>query len=875
MQRFLLAILIVGAAVAAILVLSPKADEPGLPGVESGCAPDPVDEPADTPGELAAAKKTTAPKRTAVEPVAEPERFAGALLRVVEKKTGEAVSRAWVFFLTEEALDPGKLAKIRRTGWKPLELLEKYGRKLRTNAAGEVRLPRFERRAMVAARARGLMGVRDIRTREASKPTPIVLELLPEVSLTILVKDANGKPVPRVPVGLRADRSDFLRLGWSGVSDDDGRAIVEAVPRRSLGPKATRAIAFLNFPHRDGPTAPVDLDDLPPEPVELVLPPTGQVEVHVDGVAPARADGITVALAAVEARTIPAARADTTAGRALFPFVGLGMKMEVAIASDDTGARLRKDIDGPRVPGQRVSVRIDLRSGKPIVVGRLIDEKGDPVANRRLRARLRAVSGHSSSSRSTFLTTDGEGRFRMEVTDRYPPDANRTLQIRSESSCTAKEKTRMARAVLPRLDPGDNDIGVLPFALPPLVCSGVVLGAGGEGPISNARVHIHRKVVYNPSKPKGFYWTEESGLSTSSGADGRFECRGIAEGTEVALSAEHEDYLPTERQPFQMGAAGLQVLMTKAGMVEGSVLLEKGVESHDLFAELVREGDDSTARARPDHTGSFRFSSLKPGVASVRLRTFGSRKPFFVVSGVAVRSGEITKDRRLQNIKIEGVRTVTCSVVDQAGQPIRDAVVVVLAAADQKNFEGHILPRGKARVVTSATSLDVFAYAKGYKDAKVRGVTSGQKIVLGPAIEVRLSLPRGIAPPGAPYELEVRLEPLDPLVPHRGNSTLHRGPTSTTSSHGAVAWADRCEAKCDARGRAVILVPSTGRYRVRWRVYRTAGGGRSSHPIGSEKEADVIRVDGSTSLDVTGTFTQEALAKARARLAKARARLAK
>ena len=197
-------------------------------------------------------------------------------------------------------------------------------------------LPRSPRASAMATPHSGVGG---------GEPGPVVLELTPDPPVRVRVVGEDGRPVAGVPVVLYPPENSEDGLDDEGgpraITGPDGIAELRARERR--GPLRSGAFVALVILAREQVEAPVDLAQLPVEPIELRLPPTGSVavrlvdprgepwkdrsELHVGLSKRTRAE-IGEAVGRIDAL-----HATTSDGEELFEHVGLGIELSAWAAT--------------------------------------------------------------------------------------------------------------------------------------------------------------------------------------------------------------------------------------------------------------------------------------------------------------------------------------------------------------------------------------------------------------------------------------------------------------------------------------------------------------------------------------------------------------
>jgi hypothetical protein len=648
----------------------------------------------------------------------------------------------------------------------------------------------------------------------------------------IEVRDAADRRVPGVPVGLRVDDAGRSYLRWRGVTEANGR-VRAPNPTTVPGSHTATAYAQLALPLAHADSTAIERNHPPRAPVRLVLPPTGRVVVVIDGDA-ANGAGADVKLRVFADETQGAsfaadAHAQVEAGQAQFAFVGLGLRLEAEATRPGQNEPGRLVFDGPRAPAQQVFAHLALvPKGGTMIVAHIECEDGTPCRDTPLEYTIDSHAEHNSSSTNSTVHTGADSVLRLVLDDQLGPDAARTLQLRRD----AAGDVQTCHAALPRpLHPGENDLGTLRLLRPALVCAGLVVDEGGR-PVANATVRVQGKVV----QANGESWRDEPGLQVRSATDGAFQVRGTAHSADLRAQVEADGFLPATSAAFPTASAGLRFVLQRAAALAGSVLLKPPLEAADVLVELRAGERRETARLAPrgDH-GDFTFASLPPGTVEVRARAIGDLRGELVVPDVDLRAGETARDPRLQDVDLlQGLNAISFTVVDDAGAPLRDAMVFVLDGdAGQSKFEGLSLPHGNGRLFAHAPSVDVLAIAPDHRWARAT-LTDGGTVTLPETCKVHVRLPADALPrPGE--TLMLQMWPLDPLLAESGEYMLYAGLNRTRSGTGTLPWRSLVDTRAEA-GEAVVPVTRSGRYRMRWVLQQE---GRPEREVGSRREVEV------------------------------------
>lgn len=524
---------------------------------------------------------------------------------VVGRETGAPIADAHVCGLTyrefniEEARS-ATLARLHVTD--ALASPEFAQRSVRTDEHGLVALPIDPRWNVFVVRAPGRWGSFEIERsdgrvvglpvapRERGKPVRIELAL--DHELVVDVVDESGARVAGAPV-------EFVRFQehwddescWRDRTDANGTVRVPHVQQlfdgcsewQKLGVRV--AVLGTDGAHTEVPKGAREL--------LLVAPPWGSLLVKTvdDAGHRARASGIRARGTTLHIRgsfagaeSVDAATGltpiffdrgewvpDISDGRARFPFVQLGLHIELCgnLAEHD---RARVIGAGPTKPGEEAV--LELRFGPRCIVltGAMRFEDGKPVANVQFDL-LQSAPG--TPDRQRVFTTDANGRFRCTLGNDEPvtlavsavravlsseiqrpeswpapgsidaPDRIRSCLLDFRAHDTRASAGGFVQIQSTRdLVRGENDLGVLVLTLPPLIASGRVVDARG---FAVAGVGVYAR---NPLEGRG----ASAIASCDTDADGQFELRSDRTGPEIELRLSSTPFFDPPLRRVPLGA---------------------------------------------------------------------------------------------------------------------------------------------------------------------------------------------------------------------------------------------------------------------------------------------------------------------------------
>jgi len=773
MKTVSLALLVLALLVLGFLLLRGGSEDetvavttPEAPAPEEGESP-PAELPdiASPPGEPRATREVVeeAPHATGPANPIEPSLAEGVEVLVVHGETEAAVPGAEVYFLDIESLEIEALA---RSKMDIQEIFHRYARRFLADDGGRVTVPPAN--AAVMATAPDLWGGGQLRKDQEE---PYTLELYPDPLLRVRVVNAAGEPLAGIPVTIM--RGEY---GYGDPPVDtrapDGIAEFEHVLAMARMEEVGPIRVGLALPLHEEVAQEIDVEDPPQEPIEFVAPPLGRLEVRVvsEGraldepvfvtVLPAREDeadedrGFRRSMALQTNRRV----LDVGEERVVVP-VGIGLELEVTASTESGLGPVEERVSGPRTAGATKSVELRLVPIKPVLVGRIVDPEGAPVASTALRNRLRTVREGGSGSTGSQTRTDEEGRFRYVMRDDRPfEEGTRTLTFTTEDDAPEPAEARVDLSYV--LPPGETDLGDLILGSKPLLVSGTVVDEAGA-PVPKAQIRVAREERYGSSN-EHVYWDSLSDLRGTSDDDGRFRIHGMAEEGLLGIRARHDGYAQGEYVRFSPFSSDVVIILESAGRIVGRVLHD-GEGSRppvDIRARLDTGEDEGSHGVSFEDEGRFEIRSLPPGSYTVTVTLGSSQNPLLEVSGVVVRSGETTEDPRLAEIDLRGrLHRFTVTVVDVDGKPPERVMASYRSPNDPEGEESWAMAwrDGLLRIDTLHEAVDVDISAQGYRSLRLEGLSSDEKVVLQGGIPVRLVLADRGAMPGPEHGLHAFL----------------------------------------------------------------------------------------------------------------------
>ena len=540
---------------------------------------------------------------------------------------------------------------------------------------------------------------------QRAQPPPVLermerlrIELHPNRSITVFVHDGSGRGVEGVPVQLfntaswhRTSGPKRLLEPFPGISplrtEPDGRCTFDFPSTPEIDRFRTCCVAGFSFPHGDHQrwSRKVTEEHFSGRQVELELPPTGSVEVVIEG-GPGSGSVNKESWVQIEDATNAfffrlsknwitsnSWQRRSSLGRfkktvdhaATFDRVGLGLELEVAAVMAGTWGVRTKKVPGPTCPGERVRILLPPPSPDPVVSGVVLDLDGRPLAKKGL-----LFFGGSLGTGLTGLriepyagemlgrgTTDASGRFSVAL----PPAFARGTMKELRLVPTAHEHEEGPPACVIELPPafseGTHFLGEHRLERPPLLARGIVVDPDGR------RIEGAEVFCLKPRTACERPWSRIPGASTLTGAEGDWAIYMHVLLGEIKVQAEKGDAV----SPLLLaipGAQGLRLVLEPAGVgsIDGRILvddplhLERGMIRIELIPRVL---PDEGLRRHLSRTiskdGSVRWTNVPAGLYEFRASVIGDpAEPLALVAGLRVEAGKVNDELALKPIDLRG-----------------------------------------------------------------------------------------------------------------------------------------------------------------------------------------------------------------------------
>ncbi|HTF90083.1 MAG TPA: hypothetical protein VK843_16835 [Planctomycetota bacterium] len=297
----------------------------------------------------------------------------------------------------------------------------------------------------------------------------------PAVFVRAQVIDSSGKPRSGVDLSINRKVQRVLDFGFSATTS--GReGIAELGPLKA---NDGEYVVSLTGAFPESLRVVVDLSSLPKEPIQLVLPAQGSIEVRVLNPDGSRFEGeAEVSLESAQDRVAlennPSESISIGSGVAVFKCVGLGLSLNARVTIPWLEPDLEVRGQGPQVGGTRVVLEARLAVTHATLTGRAESEQG-PLKFHELEC-VGAVQGTWGSRQFQLnVITDESGKFALTLKDELPGDGEGTLLVRD-----IDEKRPLGAVRSIEVKRAGNPLGLWLLQEPRLLASGRVVDENGQ-----------------------------------------------------------------------------------------------------------------------------------------------------------------------------------------------------------------------------------------------------------------------------------------------------------------------------------------------------------------------------------------------------------
>lgn len=526
----------------------------GLLGAENDVAPSRASlpdapAPAATQSEL---RPLEGPRESARAPVEAAGKHDTLEVVVRTKADGLPIPNCEVLYIDADD-DRGRVIEqsMQRHGLDLAELREITNRAM-SDAEGHARLTTEGRAVHALAISPSALGLEsfDLRTASSEEHTILCGAI---TSLRVQVVDTAGRPRAGIPLTLFPKQGGLFSFPV-GATTRGAQGLAELLPI-PVDSDGNRFVLAISGALPNSASLEIDSAALPAQPLQLVLPEHGTLEVRVlspDGSKFTGSGEVTLQPRDPDAglfENLPPQPLVLRSGRAVFQRVALGFQFDVQVRISGLEDALEAGGAGPRVDGETAVLEARLEYPAPTLLGRAFDSARRPLRFQRLRLRGTIQRDGDVEEFDSTCECDATGCFGMALDGYYDAQfqsAPTTLLIFTEEAAAPLGALRSLT-----LGNGPNELGSWTLQAPGLLASGHVREPNGDPAPAGTSVEW-----VEPEASIGLGWAATS----SSDEIGRFELRGWTTTTTLTLLAGSQR--TRERLPVEVnkGATDVQLV---------------------------------------------------------------------------------------------------------------------------------------------------------------------------------------------------------------------------------------------------------------------------------------------------------------------------
>ncbi len=686
---------------------------------------------------------SASPEEPAFQPAYEGED--GFVIRVVKGADKVPVADADVFVLSSDMPEYAMLNRSSGRDWTAYNTpLRNYGLNFRTDGDGLVRIPPNGdyRRISVEKGDAYAAAFPHWNTEE------VEVELIPNLRLEVHVRGVDGLPQADVPVELLLGEEGYGTRFLMVKTNGDGVAWLEGLRKHfDRARNYNDVYVGLGFP-METRNRKADIqfklteEMLEQGPLTFVMPETCSLTVRVfdsSGELCTEEGGLSVYGDFAQkhySETRVYRRTET--GIAEFPLIGPELDL---VAKFGTQSSKNDDLVEFRSPAAGEHLVVDLhRAAKHYIVGRLVDEKGQPLAEQTLRYYQQIRSEQGGTGLNDHSKTDEQGRFRHEFLFEAEDGKvkSRTLTLRIMKKGEAPKKRVFE---IPAEPPqGDHDLGDVYLPEQPFVVSGVVKDQAGNS-IEDARVSVH--YPYQQIEER-VYWSAATDEKDDTNAEGEFFVYGeVQPSHRYRLTVSASGY-EQQHVEFALGSDDIEVTMLRPQTLHGSVLLGRDWKSGDVGCR-IRDSKSHVGWGRLTATktaGKFNFSiKVEPGMNySVQFQT-NLGETITQIDGIVIGNDAETRPPALQDIDLrDQAKWLKLRICNADGDLLP---AVMYATLDHRGTGRSVSPSGEYQTLIVEGFTKMTIASEGYATQALENLSESQTVVLQRAIPVTFHIDEG------------------------------------------------------------------------------------------------------------------------------------
>lgn len=542
-------------------------------------------------------------------------------------------------------------------------LVAMLGTRYQTDAAGIAKIPVGDDTVAIAVSG----------TRQAQW-YPILkgpLELFAPRFVTVQVLNSRGKPARNVAVGL-GRQSNYFQATVHGKTDATGICKL-ALNDRQRGSDLQVAALIASAKSID---ATFQADAIPNEPLQLRLPPCGQVRfiLYGEDERPSKTlrravlnttqstGGGNMDFARIT-HTQPILPTQLDPDGAMFSHVALDLGISISASIKGVPEALQFKAKGPTREHEMIIVDGRINIGPPIVSFRVLDQQGQPVANESLGKVLYSANNY----RYSVTNTDANG----EITIAFQQEPPESIYLLRRSNSEGSDYRGAVRVLLGELKLGKQKLADVKLQDEPVIASGTVVDAEGK-PVAGLWLRS-KTTITSGGTGGGSYgpemWHHNHRVRTDE--QGHFEIREVAPADHaLQLSVDSKDWAPLEGAfTLNVGGQGETLRVGVATQLEGEWL--GNLEDTRLNLKAINRATKKEVRGSM-RNGKYAIIGIPAGSYDI---TFGRNADYKIEDVQSAKKGG-AQDARLRSDEwTKHFQLLETTVTDENDKPLEDITV--------------------------------------------------------------------------------------------------------------------------------------------------------------------------------------------------------
>ncbi len=607
------------------------------------------------------------------------------------------------------------------------------------------------------------------------------LELFAPRFITVQVLNSRGKPARNVEIGVGDRDNMYFHPTASGKTDAAGICKLALSDQRRRNDLKVEALIGSDTPIE----AAFQADAIPDEPLQLRLPPCGQVRFILYGEDERPSQTLKRAhLNWVDSsyvsrmRSTPPTQLDSDG--AMFAYVALNLDISISAFINGVEDELTFKAKGPTRERELIIVDGRINTGPPILSFRVLDQQGNPLANTELGRVFYSANNYDYRT----ANTDADGKLTIAFQQEQPESIY--LLRRSESEGT--DYRGAVRIPLGELKPGKQKLADVQLQDEPVIASGNVVDAEGK-PVAGLWLRSKTTIVSGGSgggSGSQEMWYYAHRVRTDE--QGHFEIREVAAVDHALwLSADSEAWALMDGSfTLNSGDKGETIRVGVATRLEGEWLGELEDTRINVKATNLTTGKATTSTMR---NGKYEIGGIPSGNYDI---TFGRNDAYKIENVQSVKKGTAQDPRLRSDEWTKHFQVLETTVTDENNKPLKNITVWYYITrkngrsgsgvrTDKEGKARRLMPFKNSSVEVRVPGYEAKVFEKDLKDLKVQ-------LLAIAAIEVQI-----VGMPKLPNEVSAHA-----TVMHQAGRVARSG-NRTTLVNGRAKVQPQALGKCELR----------------------------------------------------------------------------